>query len=40
MANAPVTNVASNKYIVLSQETYATQNNLYDYNKLDSRNNS
>jgi len=25
--------VASNKIIFLSQETYATQNNLYDYNK-------
>jgi len=33
MANKPITNVASIKYIVLSQETYGTQNNLYDYNK-------
>jgi len=34
MANASVTNVASNKYIVLSQQSYVIHNNKYKYNNI------
>jgi len=34
LSSAPITNVGSNKYIVLSHETYAIHNNKYNYNKI------
>jgi len=34
MTNAPIANVASNKYIVLFQRTYTIHNNKYNYNKI------
>jgi len=33
IANVPVANIASNKYIVLSQKTRAIHNNKYNYRK-------
>jgi len=34
MANAPIINVASDKYIIISQWTCATHDNKYNYNKI------
>lgn len=39
MASALVTYVVNNKYIVLSQGTYAIYNNNYNYNQIRSKNN-
>jgi len=35
VASAPIANVASNKYIVLFQGTYAISDNKYNYKKIE-----
>jgi len=40
MINAPIVNVANNKYIVLSQRICTIQDNNYNYNKVRLKNES
>jgi len=40
MTSAPIAHVTINKYIVLSQMPYVIHNNMYNHNKIRSKNNS
>jgi len=39
MTSAPITNVVSNKYIIIFQGTHAIHINNYNYNKIIQKNN-
>jgi len=40
MTSTSIAHVSSDKYILLSQETYAMHNNNYNYSKIKPKNNS